>query len=280
MATHVVALALSLLVTLPATDTVVSVGPGTRLDVDASRGRVAIQAWDRDAVRVVGTPAGVAAVTSVGNLVRVRPGGERGGNTELRISVPRWMAVRVQGNQVDVSVRGTEADVAVETVLGDVVVEGGSGRITVRAIQGRVSLRGPRGRVEVTTLGGIEVEDAVGELVLETTNGAIRMQRIRSSLARASTVNGSVSYDGTINDDGRYSFTTHNGSITVAVPAAANATVSASTFNGAFEAEFPVQLTGTTRDRQIHFNLGSGGGRIELESFNGEIRLRRPTSGR
>jgi DUF4097 and DUF4098 domain-containing protein YvlB len=104
----------------------------------------------------------------------------------------------------------------------------------------------------------------------------VTMSGIRSASTRATTMNGDIEYDGTIRDNGRYVFSTHNGDLAVSVPPNANTTVSVSTYHGEFESDFPVRLTGTGQDRQFTFTLGSGSARIELESFNGEIRLYRP----
>ncbi|MFP4624301.1 MAG: DUF4097 family beta strand repeat-containing protein, partial [Gemmatimonadota bacterium] len=218
-------------------------------------------------------------VVRSGSSVRVRPRSdtERPGDADFLITVPRWMDVRVEGNQVDVEITDVAGEIAVETVGGDVIVDGGSGLIAVRTIQGEIEIRNAEGRVEAVAVNdGIALENVTGDLYVETTNGDIVMRRIGSASTRASTMNGDILYDGSIRASGRYVFSTHNGDISVAVPADADATVSVSTFQGEFEADFPVQLTGTTQDRQFTFTMGSGSARIELESFNGEILLKRP----
>jgi len=85
-----------------------------------------------------------------------------------------------------------------------------------------------------------------------------------------------VTYDGALKDAGSYRFSTHNGEIAVTVPERANATVSVATYNGEFSSSFPVQLKETRRGKRFNFTIGNGGARVELESFQGEIRLRRP----
>lgn len=261
-------------------DTVVAVEHGVRLELDNDRGQVAIRSWDRDAVRVHTAERGEQPeVSRSGAVLRVRPirGRAGRGSSDLTVTVPRWMPIRITGQQLGVRVDGVHADITVENVGGDVLIEGGAGRVRVNTIQGGVTVRETRGRVEVWTVNeAIRLDGIEGEVSAETTNGGITMRGIRSSSARASTVNGSVSFDGVIRDDGRYAFTTHNGAITVTVPERSNATVSAATYHGSFESEFPVRLTGTSRDRHYNFTLGSGTARVELESFNGNIRLRRP----
>lgn len=262
-------------------DTIIAVDRGARLDVDNFRGEVIVRSWDRDAVRVHAEMSGrqTLDVVRTASALRVRPSAGRGGPEEadFEIDVPRWMNVRVEGVQVDVSIRGTEGEVSVETVGGDITVEGGRGLINLRSIQGEIVLRGAAGQVEIASVNeDATVASTSGELYVETTNGDVILHQIRSTTARASTVNGDISYDGTISDSGRYVFSTHNGDVVVAVPENAGATVSVSAYHGEFSSDFPVRLTGTTRDRRFTFTIGAGNASLELESFNGEILLRRP----
>lgn len=264
-----------------AQDTVVPVERGTRLHVENHRGEVVISTWSRDAVRVRAIDLGERQRLSVsrsGSVLRVRPDGSRGPeDAELEIAVPAWMDIRVEGNQLDVGIRGGEGEISVETVGGDVVVEGGAGLVSVRTIQGEVGIRGAVGRIEAVSVNeDVTLTDVGGDLYVETTNGDITLQAARSTSVRATTVNGDIEYAGTIRDNGRYVFATHNGDVSITVPRETNAMVTVSTYHGEFESDFPVRLTGATRDRQFNFTLGSGSARLELESFNGEIRLRRP----
>src|SRR3989441_843912 len=121
----------------------------------------------------------------------------------------------------------------------------------------------------------IRATEVSGDLTAETVNGDITLMRIESANAEANTVNGDITYDGTIKDGGRYRFGTHDGDVRVSVAEKANVSVSVSTFNGEFNACFPVQLTGKTKHR-FSFTLGSGSARLELESFGGDIKICRP----
>lgn len=262
-------------------DTVVRVERGVLLSVDNSRGEVVIRGWSRDEVRVRGDLSArqTLDVVRTGSTLRVRPRTHQGGprDADLEIDVPVWMDVRVDGNQVDVVVRGTGGEISVETISGDVLVEGGSGLVRLRSIQGEIEVRGARGRIEAMSVNeDVSLTDVEGDIYVEATNGDVTLRGIRSSATRATTVNGDIVYEGSIRESGRYVFSTHNGDIVVTLPENTSATVSVSTYHGEFQSDFPVRLTGTTRDRQFKFTLGAGSAGIELESFNGEILLRRP----
>lgn len=278
---HIPILILALTVTPQSADTVIAVDRGTRLAVNNFRGEVVVEAWDRDEVRIQSDLEDDQQLDAArsGATLRVRSRSRTGGprEAEFQITVPRWMDVSVEGNQLNVAVRGTQAEVSVETVGGEIEVDGGRGLVVARSIQGEIRVRGAQGQVEARSVNQeVALQDIAGEIYVETTNGDVTLRAIRSGRVRATTVNGDVEYSGEIRDDGRYAFSTHNGDLEVTVAEGANVTVSVSTYQGDFESEFPVRLTGTSRDRQFTFTLGSGRAQLELESFNGEISLRRP----
>ncbi len=280
MLTALLTAALALAGSPPAAqDTAITVSRGARLEVVNVRGEVIVSTWDRSAVGIAGDGDRASLdVVRDGSTVRVRPGPRSAReDMDVRITVPEWMNVRVQGNRVDVTVTGTRGEVSVETVGGDVHVVGGAGLVSLRSIQGDITVAKASGRIEAISVNEDVMLDGVdGDIYVETTNGDITMRRVRSASARATTVNGDVVYDGTIVDDGRYVFSTHNGDVAVSVGEGANAMVVVATYQGEFESDFPIRLSGSTRDRQFSFTLGSGSARLELESFNGEIRLTRP----
>jgi DUF4097 and DUF4098 domain-containing protein YvlB len=279
MMTVTLALAATLAAGALQADTVIPVERGARLDVEHPRGQVTVQVWDRDAVRVTGGNGAPLDIARRGSVLRVRSDlrALRRENAELSITLPRWMDMEIRGHQTGVRVDGAGGEVLIEILTGDVAVEGGVGRVTLRTLQGDVRLRGARGRVDVRAVNNpVTLEEITGDVTVDATNGGIVMRRVRSGSVRATTVNGGIRYEGQIQDNGRYAFTTHNGSIDVTMPDAVNATVAAVSYMGAFNAEFPVRRTGVTRDRHYNFTLGSGSARVELESFNGTITLRRP----
>lgn len=265
-------------------DTTLPVERGTRLEADIFRGELRVRTWNRDAVRIEarssdrrgGTPIRIGRS---GSVLRLRAEPEWSGHRQVDavVTMPGWMAVEVEGNQLDVEVEAGEGAVSVETVNGDVVVRGGSGYVRLATVSGDIEARDLRGQVWIAGVnGGIALTGVVGDIEVETVNGGIRLVDVESASVSASTVNGGVLYEGTVRDDGRYRLASHNGSVVMSVPQRANASVAVSTYSGSFEADFPIQLTGMTSGKQLDFTLGNGSARIELESFNGTVRIRRP----
>ncbi len=61
------------------------------------------------------------------------------------------------------------------------------------------------------------------------------------------------------------------------LPETTNATFTVRTYNGDFSSNLPTKTVGDVRrGRRATYTLGSGGAEVELESFGGTVRLRRP----
>jgi DUF4097 and DUF4098 domain-containing protein YvlB len=262
-------------------DTTIVAERSQRLLVNAYGGDVTVRSWNRNAVRVEATASGSnrVEVSSSAATMSIRTQGRHGPPTDfaLRISVPAWMALSLSGVHTNATITGTRAPISVETVEGEVNVTGGDGLISLRSVQGSVSLRGARGRISVNSVNeGVQVSNSTGEIMAGTVNGEIALEGVDAATVDASTVNGDISYAGPIRNGGRYSLSTHNGDITLTVAEGASANVAVSTFNGEFESEFPVPLSGTRKGKGFNFTLGSGSAQVTLESFQGTIQLVRP----
>jgi DUF4097 and DUF4098 domain-containing protein YvlB len=268
-------------VALAQTDQTVTVQKGTRLEVSNFAGEVIVRTWDRDAVRV-------EAEHSDRETVDIRPGDQRliirgrsrtgaARSLDYTLTVPKWMSISVTGTYTDVTMEGVGGDVNVETTRGDIAVGGGNGFVTLKSVQGNVSLKGAKGRIDVANVNeGIQLADISGDVTAGTTNGDILLERIDSPNVDVYTVNGNITYDGPIADKGAYRITTHNGAIRLALAEKVNATLTVRTYNGEFRSSFPVRLDDQNTRRRFTLTFGSGSARVEVESFNGPIQLRRP----
>lgn len=264
----------------PRTDTTFTVPAETRLVIENFAGEVAVGTWSRNAIRIEAdhSSRAIIEIERDGSTVNVEPRGRRGApsSVSFRITVPAATALEISGVYLDVSVAGVKSDVAVETVRGDVHLSGGAGHISLQSVEGEVVLEGGRGRAELSSVNaGVTVKRHDGELAAETVNGEIILEDIRGVTVEASTVNGDVLYDGEMRAGGRYSFSTHNGDITVGLPEEPSVSVSVATFSGEFESSFPVKVTSSHRHKRMRFMLGSGSAELDLESFQGSIRLER-----
>lgn len=261
-------------------DTTVTVTKGARLDLNNFGGDITVKVWDKSAVRISADNSDRERVDIDVDqqVVTIRTSSLYGAPhmVSFDLTVPAWMALDLEGTYTDITATGIAGDITATTVQGDVDVTGGSGHISLNSTSGSVKLSKAQGRIDLVTVNdGITVQDTKGDLSVETTNGDIELQGIDADNVSATTINGDVTYDGTIKDAGHYSFSTNNGDVSVSVPQTANVAVTASTFNGDFDACFPVSITGSHKHR-FSFTLGTGSAKLEMESFGGDLKICRP----
>ncbi len=279
---NVFAVAAVMTVAAQETDTTFAVAADARLDLTVMRGEVVIRTWERNEMRVIADHSRSARldVSGTRSSVRLRMRDGAGGmsDVDMEITVPRSTSLQINGTFLDSDIRGVQGNVSVQSVQGDIYVSGGRGRVSLHSVQGDVESHGASGRIDLNSSNGdVVIADADGEITAQTLNGEIEMDRIRSSSVDATTVNGEVDYRGTIENDGSYSFSTHNGDITLVIPPDVSATFTVSTFSGEFDTGFPITLTETSSDgKRLEFTVGGGSARIALSSFGGTIQLVRP----
>lgn len=264
-------------------DTTLTVRKGQRLETSVYAGSITVKTWSRDAIRIQADTRRKdhLDIGADGSTISIETSGKWGpaGNADIEITMPAWMPIELSGVETDLSVEGCKCTVHGETVRGDVTVKGGEGNVSVQSVEGSVTVTDVNGRVEAQSVNeSVTVERVTGDLAVQTVNGDVTMVSISSGSVEASTVNGDISYDGTIQNGGRYELSTHQGDMSVTMPENANATVSVNTFNGSFESDYPVTLSGKNQRRKFSFTIGNGSARVDLESFGGDIRLARPGS--
>ena len=262
------------------TDTTFAVEPGTRLSVNNFGGEINVRGSTENRVRIRASHSSRTRI-EIGRgsqSVTVRTEGYRGPPqlTDMEITVPRWMPLNLSGVYTHITIEGTDATVAAETVEGDVSLVGGAGAVTLKSVEGEVTVRGAKGRVDVGSIEGeIRISETTAEIVAETVDGDIIIQGADAPAVDANTVDGDIFYEGAIKNGGRYRFASHDGDLRIGIPERVSVTVAVSTFEGEFDSCFPVQIT-ETRKRRFTFTIGSGSGRLELETFDGDITLCRP----
>jgi DUF4097 and DUF4098 domain-containing protein YvlB len=270
----------------PRTDQTVDVVKGTRLVLSNNAGEVAVRSWDRDQVRIQASHSerDRVDVQTADSTLRVRGRALRGSSSliDYQITVPRWMPVNLSGTYLEATIEGTAAEVTVETVHGNVRVVGGSGAVSAKSIEGVITVDKAAGRVTATTVNeGIRISNVTGDVIADTTNGDISIENAQTSSLEVSTVNGDITFNGTMRDTGAYRLTTHSGDIRLGLGGAPNATVFVRTFQGDFAADFPIQLPdgqdARSGSKRFNFTLGSGSARVEVQSFSGDIILARRT---
>jgi DUF4097 and DUF4098 domain-containing protein YvlB len=264
----------------PDSDQTVTVTKGSRLLVNNFAGEVVVKTWEKDAVRVTARHSSRTKVNIRNNETSVTIGSSSStgvASVDMEISAPAWMPVKVEGQYNFVSIEGAQSEVSVQTVRGDIVIKGGTGFVTAKSIEGEVIVEGARGRINVSSVNeGIKITGASGDINAETTNGSIWLTKVDAKVIDVTTVNGDVTYEGGLAQGGRYAISTHNGDILMTIPETGGATFVVRTYNGDFVNNLGLKGSGEgRRGRRVTYVLGNGSAEVELESFGGDISVRK-----
>jgi len=261
-------------------DTTLAVNRGDRVVLEGISGVIAITAWDRDELEVRSTTGNTPlAVRRTGATLQVEPDGPRRRRSlDAVIRVPPWMDVEVGGSALDLNVTGIDGALRVANVSGDVQIRDAGGAVDVRSIRGEVVVVDARGAVRASSQADdVTLRRVVGSVEAHSGDGDIILDQIESMSVRAEAQDGDIVFSGAIGNGGEYRFYLHDGDVLLEVPADVSARVHVSTFDGEFTSDFPVRVETFSAGRQFDFVLGQGSALIEIEVFDGEIRLaRRP----
>ena len=261
-------------------DTTFSVNPNAVFGMRNHAGEIIVRTWNRNEVRIQASYSSYDRVKVIQSERSVKVQSEtRHGHPEevdYELTIPSAMALDLWGFTSDISVAGAQNGVRAETLEGDIEITDCAGDITIHSVEGDLSVMGSSGRLDAHgTDGEVTVVGFEGEVYAGSIDGSITLEEIDAGTVEAKTVDGDVTYDGSIRDNGRYKLTTHDGDVMVSIAAGTNATIEVATFDGEFVADFPIQITGAQGSRKFSFVIGDGSARLELHSFDGNIQLLR-----
>lgn len=287
---------------------------GETLEIGGFAGRVEVRTWDRAGVRirarhpsgeeiVTRRDGGVLEVLSAswaagaesfevdGERVVIRIEGETGppGPIDYEIDAPAWLPVRIRGPLISVTATGRGGPVDVTVVRGTVRVTDGSGPVTVTCLQGATLLEELSGRAEVT--GGatdVTLTGLAGGARVETTSGRVDVREpAGDGSIEATTVGGTIVWTGPVPAGGAL-LATHSGDVEVTVPdrpapdgAEAGTELEIRTLRGRLESTLGLGLRLDEGPGLRHLRatlgpaLGTNGGRLEIDTFSGTVRLHR-----
>lgn len=244
-------------------------------------GSVNVVAWDKEEVAVTGT------LGEGSERLEFVPGGA---DTLIRVVIPR-SARNVEGTHLNVSVPATSR-VDVETVSAEIELKDVAGEVSAQSVSGDIVLRGSMPRVDAETVSGeitvestdvaVEAESVSGSLGVTADAGAVDLETVSGdarvdvkALRKVSfeSVSGSIYIVGGLVPDAQVEVETHSGDIDCALPSDTSARVVYHSFSGKFDA----RDFGVSGKKSGELLLGSGTGRIDLDTFSGDARVRRTT---
>ncbi|MBX9927601.1 MAG: DUF4097 domain-containing protein [Gemmatimonadaceae bacterium] len=266
-----------------AVDTTLAFDKNGIIDLGIVSGEIIVTGWNRNEARISARleDRGYLETTFTAGRITINARSRRGklGEAMYELSVPIGTTVRARAVSGDITIRATAGESAATTVSGDIDVRDVQ-RASLNSVSGDISADRIRGRTSVSTVSGeVDVRDLVGDIDARAVSGTLSFTDARAGNLQAKSVSGDIVYLGSIAPDGSYDLSTHSGDVRIAIPSNAGARISVQTFSGEMRSDFPITLqpgsmTGR-RDRKMDFTVGTGGARVSLSSFSGDVSVER-----
>jgi lia operon protein LiaG len=232
-------------------------------------------------VTIAGTGGGTAAHADL------RIGVPMGRRLDLHLAVGKVSVTNVNG---DLSIDVASGPVTTSTTRGELEINVGSGTVQVTKATGELSVDTGSGSVTASELRGesLSIETGSGEvtatnlrsnqLSIDTGSGNIEVTGLTAPQVSLETGSGSVIAD-LSGEVWNVNVETGSGDVTLKVPPTLAAEVDIETSSGDIETDFEVAVTRHARDHMTG-RIGEGGGKIDIETGSGGIRLVKNTAGR
>jgi DUF4097 and DUF4098 domain-containing protein YvlB len=269
-------------------DTTVRLDRGGAVDLSLISGKIRVTGWDRPDVKISATiESGYLRFNA--NSSRVSLGvedsddeGRRGrrhndvGEARYDVSVPRGARLILEAVSGDVIAKGSQGEIESTSVSGDVDVTDGVRSVSAESVSGSVHVAQVNGNLRTETVSGdLRAENVTGDVEASTVSGNIHLVGIQSKDIRTETVSGDITYTGTIEPSGRYSYESHSGTVRLNIPKGTGAQFSVETFSGDLSTDFPVTIPPNQnrrrREGHMDFTIGDGRAKITAQTFSGSI---------
>lgn len=201
-------------------------------------------------------------------------------NTEVDVTVASG-AQTIRSVRGPVKVRAASGAIRVEKIERDVQLTTASGSVSatdigndvrVSTASGSVNISNTKGDVRVNAVSGvIRVSNPGGRIEADTASGEVEIQGAATDV-KAHAASGRVSVQGNPGADSYWELKTASGTVQLGVPASANLHLSAEAVSGEIRTDIPIVIEEQGK-HSLRAHMGSGGGRVDVHTVSGEIRV-------
>jgi hypothetical protein len=266
--------------------------PTARVNISNVAGTVNVIAWNRNEVQVSGQLGnGSKPLTIAGSngdmTIKVEPQGGSGwfnwkgdnnmAPTTLELHVPKAASLDIDVVSAPLVIDGMDGgSIAVNTVSGKARINARTPSLKVDSVSGGIELAGHAEQADLQTVSGEILAPALGsDVKLQTISGRIQAAGGPWRKLTLSTVSGDVQLTGGLTVDGSLGIDSMSGDVQLQLPANTSGNLHASSFSGNLRSDF-----GTPKEPEhgpgssLEVRLGDGRGKINVETFSGDLRVR------
>jgi hypothetical protein len=267
--------------------------PTAHVSISNIAGTVNVIAWDRNEVQVrgqLGNGAKPLAITGSNTdmAIKVEPQGGSGwfnwkgdnnmAPTTLELHVPKAASLDIDVVSAPLVIDGMDGgNIEVNAVSGKARINARTPSLKVDSVSGGIELAGHAGQADLQTVSGDILAPVLGsEVKLQTISGRIQADGGPWKKLTLSTVSGNVQLTGALATDGNIGIDSMSGDVQLQLPASTSGNLHASSFSGNLRSDF-----GTPKEPEhgpgssLDVRLGDGRGKINVETFSGDLRVRK-----
>ena len=268
--------------------------PDAQIVIRNIKGEVRVTGWNQNRVQVDGTLGeGARPLQISGDAhaleIRVEPAGTNSGwfgfsrdsemgPSVLDVHVPHAAALQVHVVSAPVDVTGVDGrSLGVNTVSGRVHLAARAGAVKVDSVSGEVNLEGSADGLDVQTVSGdVQAATLNGNLTAQTVSGDLLLRGHALNRVNLGTVSGTLQLDAALAPAASWKIDSMSGDVRLTLPENTSAQIKADTFSGDLRSDF-----GTPKEPEhgpgssLDVRLGAGAGKINIETFSGDLRVRK-----
>jgi len=257
---------------------------GGSVEVEVIAGSVTVDCWQRPEVRLQGSIDQRAELIferhSQRVLVRVEPpSGGKSLAADLQLQTPCGGLLRIDTISGSVSVAGDREELEVSTISGNLELRLAAPTIILKTVTGSANFRGRAGTLQAEVISGsLEIAGEVEEIEANAISGRLEIDVEGLRKMRGSSISGAIVLSAALRVGAEVELEVHSGRIELRLPRSTSAVLSARTWSGPIDNRLDPNVPALRNGRggrSLELLLGAGEGSIDLETFSGEIRLRR-----
>jgi DUF4097 and DUF4098 domain-containing protein YvlB len=259
------------------------------IEIENTSGEVTIKGWDRNEVTVTGwigedveelvVEGGRNSIVIEVEIEDGRGWRNRDTDADLEIMVPKGARLDVETVSASIDVSDFDGRLDAESVSGSIDVAGELSQADLETVSGSIEMSGANTRTSAESVSGsIRIKGASQRVEASTVSGRVEVEAGEIHRGDFESVSGSVSVECTLASDARLEASSHSGNVTVMLPADVSASFEASTFSGSIDNDFGPEAARTSKwvpSKSLDFTTGRGDAEVMLETFSGNVRLRK-----